>query len=171
MSNLMVLFLFMFILLYAKWTCFIFGTCGYEKAIADVEKAIIKALERQYADVLAPLKDSLAPKIFGKYIQKFTKGTAGTYIVPDEVKFCLHVLLICAVYLLQLKKNDYFSVGSSFEFHEEDTLCTSFQDRIPVQIMVFLHSTWWNCNPRRASQWNYSDDKGQLQKLYSSNSG
>ncbi|KAA3490726.1 Ribosomal protein L10 family protein isoform 2 [Gossypium australe] len=29
-----------------------------------------------YADVLAPLKDGLAPKIIGKYVQKFTKGTA-----------------------------------------------------------------------------------------------
>ncbi|XVF17335.1 hypothetical protein REPUB_Repub10bG0111800 [Reevesia pubescens] len=62
-----------------------------EIAIADVEKAIIKALERQYADVLTPLKDSLAPKIFGKYVQKFTKGgTAGTYIVPDELGVLLN---------------------------------------------------------------------------------
>lgn len=147
-----------------------FGTRGYEKAIADVEKAIIKSLERQYADVLAPLKDSLAPKIFGKYVQKFTKGTASTYIVPNEVKyvymFCWFVLFYC----LQLKKL-LFSVGSSFEFHEKDTSCIALQDRIPVQIMVFLHSTWWDYNPGRASHWNYGDAKGWLQKLYSSNSG
>ncbi|XP_022775011.1 uncharacterized protein LOC111316996 [Durio zibethinus] len=61
-----------------------------ENAIADVEKAISKALERQYADVLAPLKDSLAPKIFGKYLQKFTKGIAGTYIVPDDLGVLLN---------------------------------------------------------------------------------
>lgn len=74
-------------------------TVVLENAIADVEKAIIKSLERQYADVLAPLKDSLAPKIFGKYVQKFTKGTASTYIVPNELgvllnsmKRILHVL-------------------------------------------------------------------------------
>ncbi|XWS45008.1 hypothetical protein CRYUN_Cryun15aG0098800 [Craigia yunnanensis] len=65
-------------------------TIFLENAIAEVEKAIIKALERQYADVLAPLKDSLAPKIFGKYIQKFTKGTAGIYIVPDELGVLLN---------------------------------------------------------------------------------
>ncbi|XVF59087.1 hypothetical protein PTKIN_Ptkin07bG0246700 [Pterospermum kingtungense] len=65
-------------------------TIVLENAIADVEKAIIKSLERQYADVLAPLKDSLAPKIFGKYVQKFTKGTSSTYIVPDELGVLLN---------------------------------------------------------------------------------
>ncbi|KAK8533804.1 hypothetical protein V6N13_028510 [Hibiscus sabdariffa] len=67
-----------------------FGTCGCKKAIADVEKAIIKALERQYADVLAPLKDGLAPKIIGKYVQKFTKGTPVIYFVPDELGVLLN---------------------------------------------------------------------------------
>ncbi|KAK6237922.1 hypothetical protein QUC31_003391 [Theobroma cacao] len=65
-------------------------TIVLENAIADVERAIIKALERQYADVLAPLKDSLAPKIFGKYVHKFTKGTASIYIVPDELGILLN---------------------------------------------------------------------------------
>jgi len=59
------------------------------KAIADVEKAIIEALERQYADVLAPLKDSMTPKKFGlKYVQKLTKrNSLCPYTVPDEVSF------------------------------------------------------------------------------------
>ncbi|TYH45129.1 hypothetical protein ES332_D11G243100v1 [Gossypium tomentosum] len=65
----------------SRWPEF---TIILENAVADVEKAIIKALERQYADVLAPLKDGLAPKIIGKYVQKFTKGTAVIYVVPDE---------------------------------------------------------------------------------------
>lgn len=57
-----------------------------KKAIADVEKAIIESLDKQYADFLSPLKDSLAPKIFGlKYVQKFAKRTGELYIVPDEV--------------------------------------------------------------------------------------
>lgn len=77
---------------------YVIATCGYEKAIADVEKAIIKALERQYADVLAPLKDGLAPKIIGKYVQKFTKGTAVIYVVPDEVKFSSCIFFICPVF-------------------------------------------------------------------------
>lgn len=63
------------------------------KAIADVEKAIIEALERQYADELAPLKDSMAPKKFGlKYVQKLTKRNSQCpYTVPDEVSFYLVV--------------------------------------------------------------------------------
>ncbi|KAL4333355.1 hypothetical protein GQ457_07G004150 [Hibiscus cannabinus] len=71
----------------SRWPEF---TIILENAIADVEKAIIKALERQYADVLAPLKDGLAPKIIGKYVQKFTKGTPVIYIVPDELGVLLN---------------------------------------------------------------------------------
>ncbi|XVE86848.1 hypothetical protein DITRI_Ditri18aG0068200 [Diplodiscus trichospermus] len=75
-------------------------TIVLENTIGDVEKAIIKALERQYADVLAPLKDSLSPKIFGKYVQKFTKGTAGTYIVPDELGVLLNSMkrILCLLH-------------------------------------------------------------------------
>lgn len=58
------------------------------KVVADVEKAILEALEKQYADVLSPLKDNLATKIMGlKYVQKFAKRTVNTYIVPGEVSF------------------------------------------------------------------------------------
>lgn len=62
--------------------------CMAMKAIADVEKAVLEALDRQYADVLAPLKDALAPKKFGlKYVQKITKRNSDPYVVPEEVKF------------------------------------------------------------------------------------
>ncbi|TYI56811.1 hypothetical protein E1A91_D11G237900v1 [Gossypium mustelinum] len=71
----------------SRWPEF---TIILENAVADVEKAIIKALERQYADVLGPLKDGLAPKIIGKYVQKFTKGTAVIYVVPDELGVLLN---------------------------------------------------------------------------------
>ncbi|TYJ10676.1 hypothetical protein E1A91_A11G223400v1 [Gossypium mustelinum] len=71
----------------SRWPEF---TIILENAVADVEKAIIKALERQYADVLAPLKDGLAPKIIGKYVHKFTKGTAVIYVVPDELGVLLN---------------------------------------------------------------------------------
>ncbi|KAF2283904.1 hypothetical protein GH714_017082 [Hevea brasiliensis] len=58
-----------------------------ENAIVVVEKAIIEALDKQYADFLSPLKDSLAPKVFGlKYVQKFAKRTGEIYFVPDETK-------------------------------------------------------------------------------------
>ncbi|XP_021861749.1 uncharacterized protein [Spinacia oleracea] len=62
-----------------------------ENAVADVEKSIIEALDRQYSDVLAPLKENLAPKKFGfKYVQKLTKRTVTPYVVPDEVGILLN---------------------------------------------------------------------------------
>jgi hypothetical protein len=40
-----------------------------ENAIVDIEKAIGEALEKQHADILAPLKENLTPKKFGlKYV-------------------------------------------------------------------------------------------------------
>lgn len=58
----------------------------FEKAVADIEKAIVEALDKQYADVLAPLKENLAPKKFGlKYVQKLAKRSVCSYAVPDEV--------------------------------------------------------------------------------------
>ncbi|KAG0476501.1 hypothetical protein HPP92_013342 [Vanilla planifolia] len=67
-------------------------TSVLENAIADVEKAVIEALERQYADVLAPLKDALTPKKFGlKYVQKLAKrSNIGPYTVPDELGVLLN---------------------------------------------------------------------------------
>ncbi|GJR36049.1 hypothetical protein Tco_1211733 [Tanacetum coccineum] len=55
-------------------------------AIVDVEKAVIEALEKQYADVLAPLKENLAPKKLGvKYVQKLTKRIPTPYVAPSEI--------------------------------------------------------------------------------------
>ncbi|KDP29750.1 hypothetical protein JCGZ_18685 [Jatropha curcas] len=66
-------------------------TVVLESAIADVEKAIIEALDKQYADCLSPLKDSLAPKIFGlKYVQKFAKRAGEVYVVPEELGVLLN---------------------------------------------------------------------------------
>ncbi|KAK9758272.1 hypothetical protein RND81_01G219800 [Saponaria officinalis] len=62
-----------------------------ENAVADIEKAIVEALDRQYSDVLAPLKENLAPKKFGlKYVQKLTKRSPCPYVVPDEVGILLN---------------------------------------------------------------------------------
>lgn len=62
-----------------------------ENAFADVEKAIVETLDRQYSDVLAPLKENLAPKKFGfKYVQKLTKRNVCPYVVPDEVGILLN---------------------------------------------------------------------------------
>lgn len=50
----------------------------------------MEALDRQYSDVLAPLKENLAPKKFGfKYMQKLTKRTVNPYVVPSEVLYFL----------------------------------------------------------------------------------
>jgi hypothetical protein len=60
-----------------------------QKAIADVEKVVIESLEKQYADVLTPLKDCIAPKKFGlKVVQKLTKRNSMVpYSVPEDVSF------------------------------------------------------------------------------------
>ncbi|XP_030495450.2 uncharacterized protein LOC115711246 isoform X2 [Cannabis sativa] len=68
-------------------------TLVLEQAVADIEKAVVEALDKQYADVLAPLKENLAPKKFGlKYMQKLTKRSASAYVVPDELGILLNSL-------------------------------------------------------------------------------
>lgn len=48
----------------------------------------MEALDKQYADVVAPLKENMTPKKFGlKYVQKLAKRSVAPYVVPDEVKF------------------------------------------------------------------------------------
>ncbi|KAL9667324.1 hypothetical protein QQ045_001676 [Rhodiola kirilowii] len=72
----------------SRWPEYIFTL---ENAIADVEKAIIETLDKQYADVLAPLKENIGPKTFGlKYVQKLAKRSVCPYIVPDELGILLN---------------------------------------------------------------------------------
>ncbi|KAF5456023.1 hypothetical protein F2P56_025539 [Juglans regia] len=71
-----------------RWPEYIFGL---EIAIADIEKAIVEALDKQYADVLSPVKEHLAPKKFGlKYVQKLAKRSVCPYMVPDELGILLN---------------------------------------------------------------------------------
>ncbi|KAL2459429.1 hypothetical protein Fot_54678 [Forsythia ovata] len=66
-------------------------TCVLENAIADVEKAILDALEKQYADVLAPLKEkTTVRKSALKYVQELTKRSTCPYIVPNELGILLN---------------------------------------------------------------------------------
>lgn len=66
----------------------------HKKAIADVEKSIVDALDKQYADVILPLKENLTPKKFGlKYVQKLAKRSVSQYIVPDEVSWRSQILV------------------------------------------------------------------------------
>lgn len=47
----------------------------------------MESLEKQYAEVLSPLKENTIPKRFGlKYVQKFAKGNTPPYNVSAEVK-------------------------------------------------------------------------------------
>ncbi|KAJ4871274.1 hypothetical protein Rs2_47107 [Raphanus sativus] len=55
-----------------------------ESAIADVDKAIVEALEKQYAGVLSPLKENLALKT----LSFLTKRSA--YVVPNELGILLN---------------------------------------------------------------------------------
>ncbi|KAH9712773.1 hypothetical protein KPL71_020147 [Citrus sinensis] len=56
-----------------------------------IERAIAEALDKQYADVLSPLKDNLTAKVFGlKYVQKIAKRTVNVYFVPDELGILLN---------------------------------------------------------------------------------
>ncbi|PPR97301.1 hypothetical protein GOBAR_AA23369 [Gossypium barbadense] len=71
-----------------RWPEYIFVL---ENAISDVEKAIVEALNKQYVDVVSPLKEILTPKKFGlKYMQKLTKRSVCSYTVPDELGMLLN---------------------------------------------------------------------------------
>ncbi|KAL6526394.1 hypothetical protein OROHE_015403 [Orobanche hederae] len=66
-------------------------TFTLENAIADVEKAVVESLEKQYAEVLAPLRESTMTMKFGlKYVQKITKGHGGPYNVSAELGVLLN---------------------------------------------------------------------------------
>ncbi|GAB2260428.1 hypothetical protein Droror1_Dr00011283 [Drosera rotundifolia] len=64
-----------------------------ENAVVDVEKAVIEALDKQYADVLSPLKENIMPMKFGqKFVQKLTKRPTPAYVVPEELGILLNSL-------------------------------------------------------------------------------
>uniref|UniRef100_A0A7C9EE15 Uncharacterized protein n=1 Tax=Opuntia streptacantha TaxID=393608 RepID=A0A7C9EE15_OPUST len=60
-----------------------------ENVMADAENAMVEALDRYYADVLSPLKDSLA-NLGLKYVQKIAKRTDNFYSVPAELGVVLN---------------------------------------------------------------------------------
>ncbi|CAK9186615.1 unnamed protein product [Ilex paraguariensis] len=75
-----------------------------ENAIADIEKAIVEALEKQYSDVLLPLKENLTPRKFGlKYVQKLAKRSVCPYVVPDEVNYLSNSQHVFHLYSCGLK--------------------------------------------------------------------
>lgn len=87
------------------------------KAIADIEKAIVETLDRQFADVLSPLKENLSPIKFGiKYVQKIATGTVCPYTVPEEVSYSLlcKIMQICPLPFVQ--ENNIHTGFFSLEF-------------------------------------------------------
>lgn len=75
-----------------------FGLGICQKAVADIERAIAEALDKQYADVLSPLKDNLTAKVFGlKYVQKIAKRTVNVYFIPDEVNLSSYLCSFCRI--------------------------------------------------------------------------
>ncbi|KAK9285459.1 hypothetical protein L1049_024652 [Liquidambar formosana] len=63
-----------------------------ENAVANVERAIIKALEKQYSDILTPLKDSI-PKRLNMHVQKLTRRQSTTlYSVPNQLGTFLNTI-------------------------------------------------------------------------------
>ncbi|WZZ22695.1 hypothetical protein YC2023_124082 [Brassica napus] len=53
-----------------------------EEVVVDTERAMVEALERQFYEILNPLKDSKISAL--KYVQRLTKK--GTYSVPKELR-------------------------------------------------------------------------------------
>ncbi|CAK7349180.1 unnamed protein product [Dovyalis caffra] len=63
-----------------------------ENAVADVERAIVKALEKQYNDILTPLKDSI-PKRLNMQVQKLTRRqSTSLYSVPNQLGIFLNTI-------------------------------------------------------------------------------
>ncbi|KAL2652043.1 hypothetical protein R1flu_020171 [Riccia fluitans] len=67
-------------------------TISLENAVADVERAIISAIEKQYSDVLTPLKDVMITKKFSiQYMQKLTRRRSiCLYSVPSQLGVMLN---------------------------------------------------------------------------------
>lgn len=63
-----------------------------EQASADIEKAIFESLERQYSDVLSPLKDNSVPIMLSKYFQKFARQSVDAFFIPDELGILLNTM-------------------------------------------------------------------------------
>lgn len=56
------------------------------KTASIVERAIVKSLEKQYNDILTPLKDSI-PKRLNMHVQKLTRRQSSPlYSVPTQVR-------------------------------------------------------------------------------------
>ncbi|CAK9151820.1 unnamed protein product [Ilex paraguariensis] len=63
-----------------------------ENAVANVERAIVKALEKQYSDTLTPLKDNI-PKRLGMQVQKLARRqSTALYSIPNQLGTFLNTI-------------------------------------------------------------------------------
>ncbi|KAB2610761.1 hypothetical protein D8674_018793 [Pyrus ussuriensis x Pyrus communis] len=63
-----------------------------EQAVANVERAIIKALEKQYNDILTPLKDGIQKRL-NMQVQKLTRRqSVAIYTVPNQLGTFLNTM-------------------------------------------------------------------------------
>ncbi|CAN8265714.1 unnamed protein product [Cochlearia groenlandica] len=63
-----------------------------ENTASTVERAIVKSLEKQYNDILTPLKDSI-PKRLNMHVQKLTRRqTSALYSVPSQLGTFLNTI-------------------------------------------------------------------------------
>ncbi|KAJ0984715.1 hypothetical protein J5N97_003071 [Dioscorea zingiberensis] len=120
-----------------------------ENAIADIAKAVIKALERQHADVLAPLKCCMTSKKFGmKYVQKFAqRNSICLYIVPDELGIFLNSIksLYEVTVMLRAKFRNYIqAVGTKLagnaQLHSDTKLKKIIQDTNNIALESDIHN-------------------------------
>ncbi|XP_050903449.1 uncharacterized protein LOC127117468 isoform X1 [Lathyrus oleraceus] len=63
-----------------------------ENAVANIERAIVKSLEKQYSDILTPLKDSI-PKRLHLQVQKLARRQSATVpLVPNQLGIFLNTI-------------------------------------------------------------------------------
>ncbi|KAL5982365.1 hypothetical protein ACLOJK_016436 [Asimina triloba] len=101
-----------------------------ENAIADVEMAVVDALEKHYADALSTFKDAIiSPKKFGlNYVKKIAAHhTMDPQNIPEELGILLNTMKRLIDVLLPKIENELKSKGSC---QPESTRSSTFGERL-----------------------------------------
>lgn len=71
--------------------------------MANIERAIVKSLEKQYSEILTPLKDSI-PKRLHLQVQKLARRQSATVqLVPNQVSYLCMLILNFSLTLLYIE--------------------------------------------------------------------
>lgn len=71
--------------------------------MANIERAIVKSLEKQYSEILTPLKDSI-PKRLHLQVQKLARRQSATVqLVPNQVSYLCMLILNFSLTLLSIE--------------------------------------------------------------------